>query len=45
MTIKVKKRDGRIVNFDEGKIRIAMIKGFLDYGDMTGEKEDAIKNT
>lgn len=45
MTIKVKKRDGRIVNFDEGKIRIAMIKGFLDYGDMTEEKEDAIKNT
>lgn len=43
MKLLVKKRNGEIVAFDESKIRSAMIKGFIDGGEMSEEKEDVIK--
>ena len=45
MKLQVKKRNGVIVPFDKEKIVYAMSKGFLEFGEMTEEKEDCIKNT
>lgn len=45
MKLQVKKRNGIIVPFDKEKIVYAMSKGFLEFGEMTEEKEDCIKNT
>lgn len=45
MKLLVKKRNGTVVPFDEEKIVYAMSKGFLEFGEMTEEKEDCIKNT
>ena len=33
MKIKVIKRNGNVVDFNEEKIRNAITKGFLDYGE------------
>jgi len=43
--LQVRKRNGVIVPFDKDKIVYAMSKGFLEFGEMTKEKEDCIKNT
>ena len=45
MKLQVRKRNGVIVPFDKDKIVYAMSKGFLEFGEMTKEKEDCIKNT
>ena len=45
MKLQVRKRNGVIVPFDKDKIIYAMSKGFLEFGEMTKEKEDCIKNT
>ena len=45
MKLQVRKRNGTIVPFNEEKIVYAMSKGFLEFGEMTEEKEDCIKNT
>lgn len=45
MKLQVKKRNGVVVPFDKEKIVYAMSKGFLEFGEMTEEKEDCIKNT
>ena len=45
MKLQVRKRNGTIVPFNEEKIIYAMSKGFLEFGEMTEEKEDCIKNT
>lgn len=45
MKLQVRKRNGTIVPFNEEKIVYAMSKGFLEFGEMTKEKEDCIKNT
>ena len=45
MKLQVRKRNGVIVPFDKDKIVYAMSKGFLEFGEMTEEKEDCIKNT
>lgn len=45
MKIQVKKRNGTVVDFDEEKIVYAMSKGFLEFGEMTEEKENCIKTT
>lgn len=45
MKLQVKKRNGTIVPFNEEKIVYAMSKGFLEFGEMTEEKEECIKNT
>ena len=39
MKLQVKKRNGELVRFDESKIRNAMIKGFLEFGEMSEENE------
>ncbi len=39
MKTKVKKRTGELVSFDKEKIKYAMKKGFLEFGDIT-EKEE-----
>lgn len=44
MKLQVRKRNGVIVPFDKDKIVYAMSKGFLEFGEMTKEKEDCIKN-
>lgn len=44
MKIKVIKRNGDIVDFNEEKIRNAITKGFLDYGEITEEKKIFIKD-
>lgn len=45
MEIKVRKRNGNLVDFDPNKIIIAMTKGFMEFGEITKEKEDFINNT
>ena len=45
MKLQVRKRNGVIVPFDKDKIVYAMSKGFLEFGEITEEKEDCIKNT
>lgn len=45
MKLQVRKRNGVIVPFDKDKIVYAMSKGFLEFGEMTKEKEECIKNT
>ena len=45
MKLQVKKRNGELVRFDESKIRNAMIKGFLEFGEMSEEKEQVIADT
>ena len=45
MKIKKKKRNGNLVDFDPNKIIIAMTKGFMEFGEITKEKEDFINNT
>lgn len=45
MKLQARKRNGVIVPFDKDKIVYAMSKGFLEFGEMTKEKEDCIKNT
>lgn len=45
MKLQVKKRNGELVRFDESKIRNAMIKGFLEFGEMSKEKEQVIADT
>lgn len=45
MRLDVRKRNGVIVPFDEEKIIYAMSKGFLEFGEMTEEKENCIKAT
>ena len=45
MKLQVRKRNGVVVPFDKDKIIYAMSKGFLEFGEMTKEKEDCIKNT
>ena len=44
MKIKVIKRNGNVVDFNEEKIRNAITKGFLDYGEITEEKKIFIKD-
>ena len=44
MKIKVIKRNGDVVDFNEEKIRNAITKGFLDYGEITEEKKIFIKD-
>ena len=44
MKIKVIKRNGNVVDFNEEKIRNAITKGFLDYGEITEEKKTFIKD-
>ena len=45
MKLQVKKRNGELVRFDESKIRNAMIKGFLEFGEMSEEKVQVIADT
>ena len=44
MKIKVIKRNGDVVDFNEEKIRNAITKGFLNYGEITEEKKIFIKD-
>ena len=45
MELKVIKRNGDVVKFNEDKIKNAITKGFLDYGEITEEKENFISDT
>lgn len=44
MKLKVIKRNGNVADFNEEKIKNAITKGFLDYGEITEEKETFIKD-
>lgn len=45
MKLQVKKRNGDLVAFDQDKIKNAIIKGFLEFGEIKEEQENFIKDT